>query len=66
LYASEDEKVTIDEETRALIITSPDGTITSSSAPTEEVPATEAPANVEPVQEEVPMEAETMAEEEVG
>jgi len=63
LYASEDEKVTIEEATGALVITGPDGTVTSSSAPTAE-PATEeeVAVNVEPAQEEMPMEAEQVVE----
>jgi hypothetical protein len=36
LYASEDEKVNIDQETGGLTITSPDGTVTSSSVPEQE------------------------------
>lgn len=69
LYASEDEKVTIEEETGALIITGADGTVTSSSAPVAESAVeveAEVPANVEPAhEEEMLMEAEPMHENEV-
>jgi hypothetical protein len=62
LYASEDEKVAIDNE-GMLTITAPDGTISASGGPAEKPPTATTEAESVPQEEEAPVEGDAEMEE---